>query len=505
MSAPTATLKLRSVKAEFGDFQTPPALAKGCCELLKRKGVKADSLIEPTCGDGNFLRAAIDFLPGARWGVGLEINPLHAELARAKLADAENFRVFCRSFFDFDWKELLVVLPDPLLVVGNPPWVTNSALGELNSANLPIKANFDGLRGMEALTGKSNFDISEWILISICDWLDGRNGALAMLCKTAVARKIFQRVAKLGQQAQSCGLYLIDAQKHFGAAVDACFLVVSFEPGAKCNRAEVYPCLDASIPTRVLAQHGDLLVGDADAYDRVRHLSGRCAHRWRSGLKHDCAGVMEVYPDGGRYRNGLGQSVDLEDAFLYPILKSSEVASGVCLPSRKVIVTQRDIGEPTDKIRTLAPKTWEYLAANGSLLDGRQSRIYKDKPRFSIFGVGPYSFSPWKIAISGLYKKLAFSLVGPYQGKPVMLDDTAYFLPFPTRLEAESVLSLLNSDLAKEFLSTQIFWDAKRPITSDLLGRLNIDRLASELGVDIEHAGNASLERPDQALLPLFA
>ena len=43
-------------------------------------------------------------------------------------------------------------------------------------------------------------------------------------------------------------------------------------------------------------------------------------------MKHDCSRVMELRPKGdGSYENGLGDVVELEDAFLFPMLKSSEV------------------------------------------------------------------------------------------------------------------------------------------------------------------------------------
>ena len=50
-------------KIEFGDFQTPAALAVEVCALLKRLGVEPDSVIEPTCGTGAFLVAAADMFP----------------------------------------------------------------------------------------------------------------------------------------------------------------------------------------------------------------------------------------------------------------------------------------------------------------------------------------------------------------------------------------------------------------------------------------------------------
>ncbi len=80
----------------------------------------------------------------------------------------------------------------------------------------------------------------------------------------------------------------------------------------------------------------------------------------------------------------------------------------------------------------------------------RKSKIYQNQPDFCIFGVGYYSFSPFKIAISGLYKKLNFNLILPYQNQPVIFDDTVYFLSFDDLDTAQKTLQLLNSSLGKE-------------------------------------------------------
>jgi hypothetical protein len=41
---------------------------------------------------------------------------------------------------------------------------------------------------------------------------------------------------------------------------------------------------------------------------------------------------------------------------------------------------------------------------------------------------------------------------------------------------------LLQSSQARQFLGAFIFWDSKRPITSEVLGRLDLLALAAELG-----------------------
>src|SRR5208283_4258414 len=113
-----------------------------------------------------------------------------------------------------------------ILVIGNPPWVTNSALGALGSGNLPKKTNFQNHSGFAAKTGKANFDISEWMLIKLLEALDGKRGCLAMLCKTATARKVLRHGWLNGFKIGRATLHQIDAARHFCAAVDACLLIV---------------------------------------------------------------------------------------------------------------------------------------------------------------------------------------------------------------------------------------------------------------------------------------
>jgi hypothetical protein len=103
-----------------------------------------------------------------------------------------------------------------------------------------------------------------------------------------------------------------------------------------------------------------------------------------------------------------------------------------------------------------------------------------------VFGVGDYSFAPWKVAISGFYKKLTFVPIGPFKGRPTVLDDTSYFLPFETEEQAEFSASLLNSAEAQEFYGAFVFWDSKRPVTVDLLRRLDLRKLAKELALEAD-------------------
>ena len=64
-----------SAKIEFGDFQTPLPLAREICALVKREGIKAETVLEPTCGVGAFLVAAAEAFPSASGSVAQLSEP----------------------------------------------------------------------------------------------------------------------------------------------------------------------------------------------------------------------------------------------------------------------------------------------------------------------------------------------------------------------------------------------------------------------------------------------
>jgi methylase of polypeptide subunit release factors len=485
------TGKQRKTRAttEYGDFQTPSELTVLSMELLARLGVKPRSILEPTCGRGSFLAAASEAFPDASSIVGIDINSDYLTAAN-RLFDATDSRVRLieGDFFKFDWSDIFGSHESPWLIVGNPPWVTNAQLSSIDSDNLPQKSNHQGLSGIDAITGKSNFDISEWMLLRYLDWLQGKSGIIGVLCKTAVARKILLHAWKTKAPLYNAGIYKINALKHFDAAVDACFFVLEIRPEAESYHCDIFDSLTSATASHRVGYVDGHLIPDVLTFNRHRRLLGCDAHyTWRSGIKHDCSKVMELGSTIEGNRNGLGEVPNLEEALLYPMLKSSDIGNGRIRCRNLMLVPQQYVGEDTAQLRRKAPQTWDYLTRHAELLNRRGSAIYKDKPPFSIFGVGPYTFAPWKVAISGFYKALTFVKVGPVDGKPVVFDDTIYFLPCWSADEATFIESLLHSDIAQRFLGSMIHWDEKRPITVSILKRLSLFELSSALGRDNEY------------------
>lgn len=466
-------------KTEFGDFQTPATLAKQICELLKLKGIVPKFIVEPTCGVGAFLAAAAAVFPRSALR-GWDINPDYVRQAGA-VARAV---VVHQDFFTHDWGREFENLPGELLILGNLPWVTNSTVSAMDGNNLPIKENFLGLRGLAARTGKANFDISEWMLIQLVRALRGRTATIAMLCKTATARKLLRYAWQNDGRIREAALYRIDAAEHFDAAVGACLLIAQ-TGSAGPSEADVYESLAATKPASRIGLVGQDLVADIRTYRKLQHLEGLCSFQWRSGVKHDCASVMELKPAAnGAVENKLGERFVLEPDCLYPLLKCSDLANDRTTPERLVLVTQQYVGADTSGIAHSSPQTWNYLQSHRDKLDARKSSIYKSCAPFALFGIGDYAFAPWKVAVSGLHCTARFQVVGPFQNKPVFLDDTCYFLPFENQRQAQLIADILNSPPSQKFIRTLLFDDTKRPITVELLQRLNLNVIATEAGFE---------------------
>lgn len=85
------------------------------------------------------------------------------------------------------------------------------------------------------------------------------------------------------------------------------------------------------------------LISNIDDFNKFRGIDGIGYYKWRSGLKHDAAKVMELEKFGESYINGFGESVELENEFIYPLLKSSDLGNKRLVPRKYVIVTQKKL------------------------------------------------------------------------------------------------------------------------------------------------------------------
>lgn len=483
-------------RVAFGDWQTPMILAEKVCDVHLSKFGNPDIVIEPTCGLGAFVFAALKKFKNLKEIHAIEINNQYVDelkyrlLHNALTSPSQSYPdiyISNANFFDFDIKPIIDKCRQQswrVGIIGNPPWVTNSQQGRNKSNNLPTKINSYGLKGIEAITGKSNFDISEYITILLLKLSHMNDGGISFLLKNSVIRNIIekQHIEKLhiGNIEQR----LIDASSEFNVSVDASCLFAHFNttPSFTCDVLDLY----SNTAIKEYGWVNDSFVSDIKLYNQVSKFDNKSSYTWRSGIKHDCADVLELTFDNGVYINGLGENVEIESDLIYPLLKSSDINNYKKNSYRKyIIVPQHKMGEDTSKLEYTHPLTYAYLKNHEAYFLKRKSSIYVGKDKFSVFGIGDYSFKPYKIVVSSLYKTPKFILLVQSDDKPIMVDDTCYQLDFENIEEAKHILDALTSSEIQSLLQSLAFKDSKRVITKSLLMRIDLVRICREKGISI--------------------
>ena len=489
----TATSEFKELpdRSEYGDFQTNLNLAKSITLDLTKKNVSPKVVIEPTCGIGNFIIASLEHFSSLKHIIGVEIyKPYYWETKfniiefylKNNQPNKPRIEIINFNVFDFDFNEIATRFSkEEILVLGNPPWVTNSKLSTLNSDNLPEKTNFKNHTGLDALTGKGNFDIAEYIALMLFNSFQNSTGFFALLVKNTVIKNVLFDQKLKPYRICDIQKMTIDSKKEFNVSVEAALFFCKFNSNPQFNCSE-FNFYSQSKNRLNFGWVGDKFVSNTDFYEHTNRIDGTSPFVWRQGVKHDLSAIMELEKNDVNYVNGLNQKVNLENDLVYGFLKSSDLKNTIITQTRKfTIITQKKVGQQTDYIKTQYPNTYNYLLTHILKFQARKSSIYNNKPNYSIFGIGDYSFMPYKVAISGLYKTYHFTLVLPQENKPVMLDDTCYFIGFEKAEFAAYALILLNSDLTINFLKSITFSDAKRTFTKDILMRINLSELANSI------------------------
>lgn len=490
---PSRIISEAGERREYGDFQTPAILSDLVCSLLIEEHFSPEILIEPTFGKGSFIISSLKAFPQLKEVYGIEIYEPYCW--HTKFAILEMFienpdlnkpaiSLFCEDIFKFHFDEI-VKFPDKnsVLVIGNPPWVTNAELSSLNSGNLPAKSNFKSYNGLEAITGKGNFDIGEYIILMMLNSFAKHRGYMTMLAKNSVIKNVIHDLPKTSYSISDIASLRFDAKMHFNASVAASLFKCRLGKGSQNFTCKISSLDTPNSVKKEFGWVGNKFVSDFSLYKNNNIFDGICPFTWRQGVKHDCSKILELQKTDGEYINGFREQLEIEDDLIFGLVKSSDLQVPLIVKPRKyIIVTQKKIGEETSYLAETFPKLYKYLTENVHFFIERKSSIYKGKPQFSVFGIGDYSFKPYKVAISGLYKKPSFSFMLPFNNKTLMLDDTCYFLSFDDIAESLVVFAVLNSTFTMDLLRAITFIDAKRPYTKDILMRIDLLKIASHLG-----------------------
>ncbi len=499
-------LRARRLRRGRGEYFTPGWLVDLVLDRAGFHGRGAERLLDPMCGAGAFLVAAVRRLRGRSPGLpaaevvrlvqGIDVDPAAVllaraayliELARGGLEGPVTVPVSLEDAIEGEGARR-----DFQVVAGNPPWIGWEALSK--GARRRTRALWErhglfaergGKGSMGAILGKGKKDLAMLATCQAADRFLRDGGRLSFV----ITRSVFQSegagsgfrrfVLGDGTPLRVVSVDDFGRRRVFpGAASRAAVLTLEKgaptvypvrcflheRPGGPPGRAWAEP-VDPADPT------SPWLTGSRAAIRSARPRLGASAYRARAGaysggangvywlerLARGTGGLWRVrnLPEAGR-REVAGVTVRLEAALLYPLLRARDVGPlRAAAPTAWVLLpqdTRRRRGLDETLMAARYPRALAYLRRFREDLAGRRDRgsrslIEAGAAFYSVFSVGPETLSAWKVVWARIASRVAAAPVGPFEGRPVVPQETCTFVACGSREEACFLAGVLSSSL----------------------------------------------------------
>ncbi len=218
------------------------------------------------------------------------------------------------------------------------------------------------------------------------------------------------------------------------------------------------------------------ITGRPIAIKAIRNLLGKSEYEAHAGVYTGGANAVywfEILHDNGdgtvaarnltdgAKRKVEGVNVTLEKELLYPLLRGRDVSRWIAKPSAFLLFVQdveKRRGIDEDTLHRDSQKAYEWLESNEKVLKERAAykRYFQDgrDPFYSMFNVGDYTLSTWKVVWSEQSSELQCAVVGRSGGKVVLPDHKVMVIACSNESEAHYVSGVLNSTLFRYAVSS---------------------------------------------------
>lgn len=209
---------------------------------------------------------------------------------------------------------------------------------------------------------------------------------------------------------------------------------------------------------------------DIDTLPVFFDVSGSADYRARKGVTTDANGIYFVDvcstrdrglvkvandPLLGRRKDVKKKRCTVESKRVYPLLRGRDVVRFRATPeSRQGIIVPQDSMFGDEDLPSTNPRLFRYLSSFRDVLASRSSyrRFQRGKPYWSVWSVGDYTFSPYKVVWREMYggafctAYISSAEIGG-EKKVVVPDHKLYFIPLEDEEEAAYLSCYLNSSL----------------------------------------------------------
>ncbi|MCS1408964.1 MAG: hypothetical protein M2R45_02143 [Verrucomicrobia subdivision 3 bacterium] len=469
----TNTLVLGKVK--IGEIFTPISWAQW---LLDRWNVfdrwtEGESVCDPTAGTGIFAKALIAKAVRLRMHISEEM------LGRLHIVELKNDHL--RNFSNNVREELGISFPStslhqrdiithPLdrkfdILVGNPPWSNFTDLPDIYKEILKMYFIEYGLvpNRKAVLLGSSRTDIAALVLKVVLQNMLKDNGDGYFYTPLSLFAGDDAHIGFRDYRSKTIHfsvkeVYEFTGVKIFGA-VRTSYCAVHFKRNVKQTfpvsyyrgdgnqsiKFKAYPLKKISDPWRIVG-----LDENAEELDAIQVKIGS-HQKPRQGVNTCGANsvfIFDSFPDF------------IDPEYIFP-LASKEIWRERILSPKKWIFLPYEIGSsrPLSEKRIQSARSYGYLCGHKRKLKSRKGTLIRsaiDKGLWwSLLGVGPYSFAPYKVMWEA-YGKHTFSpmVLGVYDGKPWQANQAMHaFIPCWEQKDAERICKELSSPSISRLLS----------------------------------------------------
>ena len=475
----------RRARHALGEYYTPDWLAE---HVLDELGYTDQRMLDPACGSGTFLVAAINRVRRCNPHLqpaqlldkildsvaGFDVNPLAVFTARA------NYRIAIRDLPPAG-REIPVELRDSILdpapewlgraevVAGNPPWIAWDHLPEeYRKCTKPLWREYGlfSLPASAARRGGGKKDLSSLMLYVAADRYLRDGGKLGFV----ITQTLFQskgagdgfRRFRIGGDGAALRIWRVDDMvrlKPFGGASNWTSVVflqkgvpteypvryVKWKPKQECVARPADPARPAS--PWIVVPDGEQVAAAGPSDYRAHagaYSGGANGVYWLRVVGRDGANlIVENLHDCGKRAVESVRAV-IEPDLVYPLLRWGDVERYRARPSAHILLaqdpaTRRGIDEA--RMRERFPLTYAYLKRFEPVLRQRRSSGLRP-PFYSMFAVGPYTLAPIKVVWRRMDRRMNAAVV---EGL-VIPQETCVFIEAASSDEAHYLCARLNSD-----------------------------------------------------------
>jgi len=142
----------------------------------------------------------------------------------------------------------------------------------------------------------------------------------------------------------------------------------------------------------------------------------------------------------------------MEEQLVFPLLRGCDVQKWVAQPKQHFVLTHKQGARlkaiPETKMSQEYPKAFAFFKNFEPILRQRPAfkRYFKsDAPFYSIFNIGDYTFSPWKVVWREQAAQLTAAVIGSIDSRPIIPDHKLMLVDVDNEPEAHYLCAVLNS------------------------------------------------------------